>query len=117
MEQYNWFMNEWKSNFTVPGKTPRLLKEEIMAEFKPNYAVPPGRTLEDILWFRELSISELAEKTGFSQKVLADVVSDKTPIDPGMAIQFEKALGVFASFWLNLEENYQKDKKRLVMST
>jgi HTH-type transcriptional regulator/antitoxin HigA len=52
--------------------------------------------------------AELGKRTGLSQKVIKDIVKGEAPISTGMASRLEQALGVPASFWINLEKNYRK---------
>jgi len=82
-------------------------------EFVPNYAIPPGETLKETLWYQEMSLTELKEETGYSKEILAGVIAGRVPIDHEMARRFESAFGIPASLWLNLERNYQQDLKRI----
>jgi plasmid maintenance system antidote protein VapI len=46
-------------------------------------------------------------------KIINKIIKGKTAIMPETAIQLERVLGVPASFWNNLERNYQETLARL----
>jgi len=77
-------------------------------EFKPNYGVPPGETLRETLESLGMSQAELAQRTGRPKKTINEIIKGKAAIMPDTAIQLERTLGVPASFWNNLEGNYQE---------
>lgn len=76
--------------------------------FEPNYRVHPGATL------REIAVWRLAEQIGIFPEALA-AIADK--IDP-MTQEIADALatiddGPDASFWMNLQRNYDNDGARI----
>ena len=75
--------------------------------FEPDYVIPPGAILEEALEARSLSKSEFARRCGRPVKTVSEIVVGKAGITPETAIQFERVLGVPASFWTNLESRYQ----------
>jgi addiction module HigA family antidote len=81
--------------------------------FCPNYAVPPGETLEETLRAMDMTQAELAQRTGRPKKTINEIVKGKAAITPETALQFERALGIRASFWNNLERNYRETLARL----
>jgi len=89
------------------------MAEIVSNAFNPNYAVPPGETLKETLDSLGMSQSELAQRTGRPKKTINEIVKGKAAIMPDTAIQLERALGVPASFWNNLERNYQETLARL----
>ncbi|MBI5445865.1 MAG: helix-turn-helix domain-containing protein [Deltaproteobacteria bacterium] len=52
--------------------------------------------------------ADLASRTGRPLKTINEIVKGKTAITPETALQFERVLGVPASFWMNLERNYRE---------
>ena len=94
-----------------------------VSEFVPDYAIPPGETLQETIQFIGMSQAELAKRTGISKTTISDVVNGKAAITPQMALQFERVLGPPATFWNNLERNYQQtlvrqaEKKKLKSQT
>jgi HTH-type transcriptional regulator/antitoxin HigA len=81
--------------------------------FRPNYAVPPGETLKETIESLGMTQAELAQRTGRPKKTINEIIKGKTAIIPDTAIQLERALGVPASFWNNLERNYQETLARI----
>ena len=76
-------------------------------QFTPDYAVPPGESLSEIMESLSISQAELAERTDRPKKTINEIIKGKAAITPETALQFERALGVPASFWNNLEQNYR----------
>jgi addiction module HigA family antidote len=81
--------------------------------FSPNYAVPPGETLGETLNALGMTQAELGRRTGQSHKLIKEIVSGKKAISAEMAFKLDHVLKVPASFWINLEKNYQKTITRL----
>ncbi len=75
--------------------------------YLPDRVSPPGETLQEVLADREMSQAELAERTGRPKKTINEIVQGKAGISPKTALQFERVLGIPASFWNNLERNYR----------
>src|SRR5579864_8041081 len=88
--------------------------------YEPDYAIPPGETLVETLESFGMSQAELAARTGRPLKTINEITKGKTAITPETALQFEKVLGVPASFWNSLETNYQqslaKNRERKTLS-
>jgi len=81
--------------------------------FRPNYAVPPGETLRETLQSLGMTQAELAKRTGRPKKTINEIIKGKAAITADTALQLERVLGVPASFWNNLERNYQETLARL----
>ena len=81
--------------------------------YLPDYAVPPGETLRETLEALHMTQAELAERTGRPKKTINEILQGKAAITADTALQFERALGVPASFWNNLERYYQEALARL----
>lgn len=87
--------------------------------FRPDYAVPPGETLDETIAALGMSQAELAQRTGRPKKTINEIIKGKAPISADTAIQLERVLRVPASFWNNLDRNYRetlariKEEKRL----
>jgi addiction module HigA family antidote len=84
-----------------------------MTGFRPDYAVPPGETLVEVLEAKGISQSELAERTGRPKKTINEIANGKAAITPETAIQLERVLGVPAVFWNSLEQNYRATLARI----
>lgn len=81
--------------------------------FQPDYAVPPGETLQEELTSRGMTQVELADRTGMAKKTINEIIKGKAPITPDTALKFEHVFGLPAHFWNALEQNYQETKARL----
>lgn len=87
-------------------------------EFFPDYALHPGVFLEEELESQSMPQSELAKRTGITPKTVNSIIKGGAPISSDTAVIFESVLGKSASYWINLESQYQihranmeKDKK------
>jgi HTH-type transcriptional regulator / antitoxin HigA len=78
-----------------------------VSNFVPDYAVPPGEQLAQILEEKGMSQAELATRTGRPLKTINEIVKGKAGITPETAIQLERALSIPATIWNSLEADYQ----------
>ncbi len=87
-------------------KTPiTLLKNEFSPE-----AIAPGEHLFDELRARKVKQKELAKMTGISNTALNEIIKGKRKISLPVAMKLEKALGISAETWLNLQNLYDRHK-------
>lgn len=89
------------------------MSKDTKNQFLPDYAVPPGETLLETLEAIGMSQAELSERTGRPKKTINEIIKGKAAITPETALQLERVLGVPASFWNNLERNYQESLARI----
>ncbi|WP_428606606.1 HigA family addiction module antitoxin [Sedimenticola sp.] len=91
------------------------MDNQAINQYTPDYTVTPGEVLEYELEMRHMSKSELAKRTGLTEKHLNTIFKGKgtVSITPETAIKLERALGMPAEYWLNLEANYQETRARL----
>lgn len=68
--------------------------------------IHPGESLFAVLQDRNLTLKELALKTGFSEKHLSLVISGEKDISAKLANKLESALCIPTSFWRNLQKQY-----------
>jgi HTH-type transcriptional regulator/antitoxin HigA len=87
------------------------MKERINAE--KELLAKPGDTLLETLEYIKMSQLELAERIGKTPSKVNDIISGKEPITVSTAFKLEKALGIDAKFWLNLETNYREKLLRI----
>ncbi len=80
--------------------------------YDPDYAVPPGATLEETLDALGLTQKGLSDRTGLTTKTINEIIKGKAPITAETALMFEKVLGAPARFWNSLERNYREDIAR-----
>jgi addiction module HigA family antidote len=92
---------------------------QVKNQYHPDFVTPPGETLLETLEVLGMSQAELAERTGRPKKTINEIVRGKAAITSETALQFEKVLGVPASFWISREQNYQewlaREQERLAL--
>lgn len=81
--------------------------------YNPNIAIHPGSTLRDVLETINMSQVDLAERTGLTPKTINEIIKEKNPITPDTAIKLSAVFGMSATFWNNLERNYEETLSRL----
>jgi HTH-type transcriptional regulator / antitoxin HigA len=84
-----------------------------MNEYEPDYAVPPSETLAEVMAVKELSRDEIASLTNLSEIVVGDILNGQFPITEGIATALAMAFDIPASFWLNLQRQYDEIVARL----
>lgn len=82
-------------------------------KYRSPIAIPPGESLTEVLTDRGMSQADLAKRTNLTPKHINEVIAGKAAISPDMALRLETVLGIPASFWNNLEANYQEAQARL----
>lgn len=81
--------------------------------FNPDYGPrSPGEHLRRFLDARGIKIVDFARRTGRPTKTISEIISGKVAITPETAVQFERALGESASFWMALESSHQLSRVR-----
>lgn len=67
----------------------------------------PGEVLrEDILPALGLLKMEIARRLGISRQTLYDILDEKQPVTPAMALRLGRFLGNDPDFWLNLQRDH-----------
>lgn len=83
------------------------------APFRPDYAIPPGATLREVLNRIGLSQAELAARTNLSAKHVNQIAQGIAPLTYETAILFERVTGVSARLWNQLESDYRDALARI----
>ena len=78
-----------------------------------DWPIPPGEGLREEAEFRGILAHDMAALCGESVENLEAVYRGAREISPEMADKLEKALGIGAYFWLNLEADYQETLRRV----
>lgn len=78
-----------------------------------DFAIPPGETIKESLEFFGMTQVEFAKRMNLAPKTVNEIITGKAPITAPTAIGLEYVLGPPASFWLELEKNYQVTKARI----
>ena len=81
--------------------------------FEPDYAIPPGETLREVMESLGMSQQELARRTGITVQSLNRIFKGSQPITCETADRLELATGVPASMWNNLEAQYRKQLAKI----
>jgi len=75
--------------------------------------IHPGVTLrEDFMEPLGLSANGLAEALGVPQNRISDIVRGRRGVTADTALRLERAFGVSAAFWLNLQSHYALEVAR-----
>ena len=70
--------------------------------------IHPGATLrEDFMEPHGLSAGALARALGIPQNRISDIVRGRRGVTADTALRLERAFGVSAAFWLNLQSHYE----------
>lgn len=86
---------------------------ELSAPFAPDWVLAPGESILDLTEERGWTQAELAQRLGYSEKHISQLINGKVPITVDAAQRLERVLGGSMDFWLKLEANYQQHKARL----
>lgn len=89
------------------------MTEDLNAPFEPDWVSPPGESVLDIAEERGWTQTELAQRLGYSEKHISQLVNGKVPLSVEAAVRLERVLGSTAEFWLAREANYQRHLARL----
>lgn len=76
-----------------------------------DFIIHPGETLAEVLKDRKMSQKELAIKTRMTEKYISAVINGQKNISSSFANKLEYALGIEKEFWMNLQANYEREKK------
>lgn len=86
---------------------------EPTAPFAPDWALAPGESILDMAEERGWTQAELAQRLGYSEKHISQLINGKVPLTVDAAQRLERVIGSTVDFWLALEANYQKHLARL----
>jgi addiction module HigA family antidote len=81
--------------------------------FEPDWALPPGAIVEDVLEERGIRKEHLAERLGMSAAQFSDFVAGHIRIDAEMAELLGRELGPNEAVWLRLQAMYEAALARL----
>lgn len=81
--------------------------------YTPNKAIHPGHVIARELERARMTQKNLSDRTGLSEKHISQIINGEASFSVDTALLLENALGGSASFWINLEKNYQETKARI----
>ncbi|MBO7378731.1 MAG: HigA family addiction module antidote protein, partial [Bacteroidales bacterium] len=65
--------------------------------------------INDELKERGITQKQLAEETGIKASVLSETINGKRSVSLSVAVALEKALGISADIWMNMQTQYDLD--------
>jgi antitoxin HigA-1 len=81
-----------------------MSKNRLLRGLKPMH---PGEMLrDDVLPALGMSKAEIARLLGISRQTLYDILNEKQPVSPAMALRIGKLLGNGPELWINLQRAY-----------
>ena len=84
------------------------MKTEKCYDYNPDYAVPPGETLLEIIGELGMTRRQFAAHSGLTVKAVGQIVKGELPITCTIASLLELATGVPARLWNSLEAQYRE---------
>ena len=76
---------------------------ELPASYVPTHALHPGRELAEELEARGISADDLATDIEHPAAAIRALLAEQQPMTRDLASAVERALGIDAQFWLNLQ--------------
>lgn len=90
------------------------MKKKLRNEYKPDYAIPPGETLIELMQLANMGTDNLAKEIKMPRSKVKAFLEGKTPISKPLAKKLAKVFDIPENFLINLERNYQTTKRRIV---
>jgi plasmid maintenance system antidote protein VapI len=78
-------------------------------EYQPDYAIPPGEHLKEIIEYYA------AEALGLSVEEHEKLMTGELVITDTLAEKIADYTSTIKSYWINLDRNYRDDLKRLTV--
>jgi addiction module HigA family antidote len=75
--------------------------------YNPDYAVPPGETVREVIETFGMTQSEFTVRLGSPVQTLNRIFTGEAPITNETSNRLETLTGTPASFWNKLESNYR----------
>lgn len=82
-------------------------------ELTPVVATHPGELIKDELKERGMTQKQLAAETGIKPSVLSETINGKRSLSLNVAVALEKALGIPADIWMNMQTQYKLDTAQI----
>ena len=77
-------------------------------QHNPNYATPPGMTLQEKIDEMGVSIADFAQSSGLDESTINSILSNEIKIDYDIANGLKLATEIPSYFWINLQMNYDR---------
>jgi Plasmid maintenance system antidote protein len=85
-----------------------MLKAKKQYGFDPDYAIPPGETLKEVMESLDMTQKELSVRTGLTVQTLNRISKGEQPITYETANKLELTTGIPARMWNNMESQYRE---------
>jgi HTH-type transcriptional regulator/antitoxin HigA len=86
---------------------------ELNSTFAPDWVSPPGETINDIIEERNWTQAEFAQRMGYTEKHVSQLINGKVPLSDEAALRLERVLGSNVGFWLAREAKYREHCARM----
>ena len=83
-------------------------------QYRPDVAIPPGDTIREMLAAKSMTQTALAERMNRPLNKVNEILQGRRAITEETALELELVLGLPASFWSDLERNFQTTRRRLM---
>ena len=90
-----------------------MTDRELYKLAEPDYAVPPGETIRELLDDLGMSQRQLSSRLGLTPKHVNQLIQGLVPLSPDVAARLELVTGMPARLWNRLEADYQTTRTRL----
>jgi addiction module HigA family antidote len=90
-----------------------MLKAKKQYGFVPDYAIPPGETLKEVMESLNMTQKELSIRTGLTVQSLNRISKGEQPITYETANRLELTTGISARMWNNLESQYREQLAKI----
>lgn len=87
------------------------MRETKLYDYKPDYYVIPGETLQETIEYLNMTQAEFAKRMGMTEQSLVRIIKGEQPITQETAQKLELVTGTSSEFWMNLETQYYKQKQ------
>ena len=77
-------------------------------KYSPDYAIPPGETIRELLETKGVTQADLAALSGLTEKTISQIINGTAPLSNETAEKLEMVLGVPARFWNTRESHYRE---------
>jgi len=84
-----------------------------MSDFNPNWVSKPGDTMQDILDEKNMSLGQFANEMNLTKSDARQLIDADMEINDELANKLSSVLGASPQFWINREQHYRKELKRL----
>ena len=82
-------------------------------DFQPNWASPPGDTINDLLRARGIGLAEFADRMGQGIEGVTELLQGRSTITLTVARRLKSVLGGSVEFWMSRDFQYREDVTRL----